>query len=153
MLRSQCPHIPELRGARSIFGGLAVFCFLSFSLSFFFPPLRENFLGRFWGSSDVTSDGGAAAVRAGSCIPAAQDCFRWGRATSLYLDSTRELQGGKKEKKKNKTVRQRADREARLLTGTHRKLQPRRQLYNVWHKHPGIRQRSNISESRWSQSV
>lgn len=84
---------------RGGFGGF----FFSLLLSFF-PPLVQKLppssLVFQRGSSDVTSDGGAAAVRPESCIPAAQDCFRWGRATSLYLDLT--------EGKKN---RQRADRQ------------------------------------------
>lgn len=76
--------------------------FFSLLLSFF-PPLVQKLppssLVFQRGNSDVTSDGGAAAVRPESCIPAAQDCFRWGRATSLYLDLTEEKK------------RQRADRQ------------------------------------------
>lgn len=128
---------------RGCFGGF----FFSLLLSFF-PPLVQKLppssLVFQRGSSDVTSDGGAAAVRPESCIPAAQDCFRWGRATSLYLDLTEE----------KKTDRGQTDSLSvscvkymtvnRLLSGKLHTANCSLQLCHVWDRHSDINKYSGV---------
>lgn len=141
-MESQCPHIPKIRGAGGVWGGF----FFSLLLSFF-PPLVQKLppssLVFQRGNSDVTSDGGAAAVRPESCIPAAQDCFRWGRATSLYLDLTEEKNRQRATDSlsvscvKYMTVN-------RLLSGKLHTANCSLQLCHVWDRHSDINKYSGV---------